>query len=93
MDEYFCRTCGFMSDTSPFYTDVDDTLYPSYDICPCCFSEAGYDDGKGYRKEWLENGAKFNEVKFKPNDWSYEKALNQIKNIPEKYLNQTSENL
>lgn len=94
MDEFhICRTCGYYDEKEPFYKSYGDKIYPTYNICVCCFSEAGYDDGKGFREIWLKKGALFYEETQQPKDWSYKKALVQIKNIPEKYLNQTSENL
>jgi hypothetical protein len=90
MDEYFCRTCGYHDKEHPFYI-APPRLHPTHNICPCCFSQAGYDDGKEFREDWLKKGAPFYEEKLKPKNWSYEIALLQIKNIPEKYLDQTSE--
>lgn len=90
MDEYFCRTCGYHDKEQPFYI-APPPLHPTHNICSCCFSQAGYDDGKEFRKDWLKNDAPFYKEKLRPKDWSYEMALLQIKNIPEKYLDQTSE--
>ncbi len=84
MKEHFCRICGLYSEDKPWGEDGN---CPTYDICPCCGGEFGYEDCTvestiDYRKQWIENGAKWFDLKYKPEDWDLEK---QMQNIPDKY--------
>lgn len=84
MEENFCRICGLYSEDKPW---GEDGHCPTYDICPCCGCEFGYEDctfesAINYRKQWIENGVKWFDLKYKPEDWDLEK---QMQNIPDKY--------
>lgn len=75
-----CRVCGL---DWGYCQPWEDGEFPTYDICPCCFMEAGYDDIsiqgiKGYRQTWIENGAKWSEPNKMPEGWSLESALASI---------------
>lgn len=81
----FCRICGLQQDDPPWGEDGNS---PSFDICPCCGVEFGYEDCnlnavKAYRNEWLKNNATWFQPKKKPENWSLE---NQLKNITEEFL-------
>ena len=81
---YYCRVCGLYSEELPW---GEDGKTPSYDFCYCCGVEFGYEDYivetvKCYRNEWIENGAKWSEEEFKPENWDLEE---QMKNIPERF--------
>ena len=54
-----CRVCGFRSATPPWGSDG---RQPSFEICPSCGVEWGYEDGspesaRRYRAQWLADGA------------------------------------
>ncbi len=76
----FCRVCGLDQGEPPWDENGND---PSFVICDCCGTEAGYEDcsiesTKRARKVWLDCGGKWWEEKRKPIDWSLEKQLAQI---------------
>jgi hypothetical protein len=82
-----CRVCGF---DNGFLVWGNDGKTPSYEICPCCGCEFGFDDDghastdpKHYRKEWIDSGTKWNVSRNKPKNWNFKE---QMKNIPKKYL-------
>jgi len=80
-----CRVCGFDLLSPPW---GNDGRTPSWEICPCCGTEFGYDDCtiasiRKKRTEWLSSGQKwFNESK-KQKEWS---LGNQLLQIPKEYL-------
>lgn len=79
-----CRVCGFYMMDPPW---GDNGQFPTYEICPCCGVEFGYEDctaesTKDYRKKWLNQNVKWFENKLKPDDWDLEK---QMEGIPEKH--------
>ena len=51
-----CPICGFQE--LDFYPYVDGK--PSFEICPSCFNQFGYDDvntsHKSLREEWIDEG-------------------------------------
>jgi hypothetical protein len=55
---FTCPVCGFAGLTEPPY---DDHGCASFDICPSCGTEFGYDDAKQsyeeLRRRWLASGA------------------------------------
>jgi hypothetical protein len=84
--ETICRICGY-DDGSIRWELENDKLYPSYFICECCESEAGYYDCiisaiRSKRESWFNNGAQWRYPKSKPADWDLEK---QLAKIPEEY--------
>lgn len=75
-----CRICGYSDET--FYPWGTDGKTPSFDICPCCNVEFGYEDSqkKGiirYREKWIKS------PKFNSNILKYKKLL---ANIPWEYI-------
>lgn len=79
---YICPICGYDKLMDEPY-DKDGN--PSYEICFCCGFEFGYDDDSEgitfdiYRKDWIKQGAKWFDIKYKPEDWSIQEQLKNIK--------------
>jgi hypothetical protein len=79
-----CRVCGYLNETPPW---GEDGKTPSFEICPCCGVEFGYEDAtpqavRNYRANWLARGAQWFIESLKPTDWDVEA---QMANIPEEY--------
>lgn len=75
-----CRVCGLLQDEPPW---GDDGLVPSFEICPCCGAEFGYEDVSlnpvmRKRRQWLEAGAKWTMPRFKPPAWNLPRQLDDI---------------
>lgn len=76
---YKCPICGFSELHEPPYDDDD---CPSFEICPCCGSEFGYDDAapslekrsqKWYvlREKWVSEGMSwYSDNRMPPEDWN-----------------------
>lgn len=68
---YVCPVCS--------YPDLDEPAYDSfgcasYNICPCCGTEFGYDDSttahSDLREKWVSEGMQWwSKHKLKPNGW------------------------
>jgi len=75
-----CLVCGYDSLDEPPY---DEFGCSSFEICPCCGTEFGYDDSSvkhaELRGKWINTGKKWwsNNVS-KPEDWDAEKQLNNL---------------
>lgn len=79
-DNQRCRVCGYLAETPPW---GEDGKSPTYEICPCCGVEYGYEDStiiaaKNYRQDWIASGAKWNDVNEKPANWLLEDQLHHI---------------
>lgn len=79
-----CRVCGYGLGTPPW---GDDGKSPTWDICPCCGTEFGYEDctpasAKRKREEWVANEKKWFDARQKPADWNFE--LQRL-NIPDDF--------
>jgi hypothetical protein len=79
-----CRVCGFELSSPPW---GDDGESPSWEICPCCGTEFGYEDctqvsSRVRRNRWISFGMKWFNEREKPANWSFEW---QEKNIPAEY--------
>ena len=79
-----CPVCGYDDLSEPPYDKYNE---PSYEICPCCGFEFGYDDFykhytfKDFREKWIKEGAKlFNKERFSRN-WNESEMIKQLKNI------------
>lgn len=84
-NKFYCRICGLEDDELHWGNDGN---CPDYTFCVCCGVEFGHQDYalesiRKFRKKWLDNGAKWDNPKFKPKNWSLE---NQIKQIPKEFL-------
>ncbi|PWE39732.1 hypothetical protein C9I49_25505 [Pseudomonas prosekii] len=76
---YVCPVCR--------YPDLDEPAYDSfgcasYNICPCCGTEFGYDDSttahSDLRGKWVSEGMQWwSKHQLKPNDWD---PVRQLKN-------------
>jgi hypothetical protein len=76
-----CPLCGFgpLRDT---YVSVQEFRY-SFDLCPCCGCEYGYDDTLKYFDEWLAGGCRWFNPGERSADWSLDKQVaNQIRPWP-----------
>lgn len=76
-----CRVCGYELSFSPWGEDGES---PTWDICPCCGTEFGYEDctrasARKKREKWISSGKKWFKEREKPTDWNYEE---QSINIP-----------
>jgi len=77
-----CPVCGYDKlDASP----RDEFGCPSYEICPCCGFEFGFDDDSEgltydqYRERWLKQGAKWvSKSRPKPKNFDLCKQLRNI---------------
>jgi hypothetical protein len=84
MDKYVCRVCGLVNDEPPW---GDDAMTASFDMCPCCGVDFGYEDATAeaagkFRKKWIAGGAKWISPDQRPVNWSLEK---QLENVPRKF--------
>jgi hypothetical protein len=75
-----CRVCGLLQGDPPW---GEDGSSPTFNICPCCGVEFGYEDSlvKGvhlYREAWLKKGAPWQKPKNRPQDWDLEAQLSQV---------------
>jgi hypothetical protein len=82
MTMFACLVCGYPAGNEPPWGA--DGRCPTYDICPCCGCEFGYEDSrasgiKNYREAWIAEGCQWFDPKQKPKDW---KLDDQIQNIP-----------
>lgn len=83
--KYKCPVCGYDGLNEVPYNETGGNA--SFEICPCCNFEYGFDDYSegetfaSYREKWLKNGAKFSDSEIQPLEWNLEKALEQIKSI------------
>ena len=79
---YKCPICGYIGlDEQPY----DENRCASYEICPCCGFEFGFDDGdqrntfEQYRAKWISSGAQWFSPKKQPKNWNLEEQLNNLK--------------
>ncbi len=84
----FCKICGLYSEEPPW---GEDGLSPTYDYCPCCGVEFGYQDYcqesiKQYRSLWIQKGAKWDIPSRKTLDWNFQDQLRNIGVDPDKDL-------
>ncbi len=82
MQKFICNICGYPDLDEPPY---DETGAPSFEICPCCGGEFGYHDAtpeakENYRKDWVQNGARWFTPDLKPAIWSLRDQLLNIGN-------------
>ncbi len=85
-EKNYCRVCGFFfSESLPW---GDDGCSPSFDICPCCGVEFGYEDATPvgvirYRDKWLESGGEFYDADQRPSNWNLDSQLASIVKLQE----------
>lgn len=84
MGKFICPVCGYKGLDEPAYNEYGD---PSYEICPCCGFEYGFDDHsegytfESYREKWIKEGYRFNRKENEPKDWNADKAKEQLLNL------------
>jgi hypothetical protein len=86
----FCPICGYDLGFLPW-----DYGSPSFEICPSCGIQCGYSDASGgsedmriqlykdWRKDWIDNGSKWQSSRECPEDWNPQK---QLQNIPKELI-------
>jgi hypothetical protein len=78
--ELHCAVCGYRAAEPPW--GLDGTT-PSFDYCPCCGVEWGYQDSSAvgiakYRGEWLRHGAVWRDTKRSKDGLSTTERLSSI---------------
>jgi hypothetical protein len=76
---FTCSVCGYADLTEPPY---DEHGCASFEICPSCGTEFGYDDAtkpvEQLRQEWLDRGANWwSESSRPPDGWSGVRQLEE----------------
>jgi len=77
-----CRVCGYELLEPPW---GEDSRSPTWDFCPCCGTEFGYQDctpmsARRMRENWISSGMKWSEPAKKPANWDFDR---QRANIPD----------
>jgi hypothetical protein len=75
---YLCLVCGYNGLKEPPY---DKHGAPSYEICPCCGFEFGFEEQGNmvhFRKEWIKKGAQWFTPVAKPVPWDFKKQLAKL---------------
>jgi len=77
--KHVCPVCGYPDLNEPAY---DSFGCASYNICPCCGTEFGYDDSTAahadLRGKWISDGMQWwSKHQLKPDDWD---PVRQLKN-------------
>lgn len=81
MDLHTCPVCGWDRLVEPPY---DWNGSPSYEICPCCGFEFGFDDlanrftFDSYRTVWIARGMPWYDPSAKPPLWDAEAQLRRV---------------
>ena len=79
--EFMCPVCGFPGLTEPPYNADGGG---SYEICPCCGFEFGFDDQsegvthEDFRATWVAAGAEWFDHEQKPAGWDLEAQLRNL---------------
>ncbi len=83
MDHHICPICGFSSLEEAAYSLEGDE---SFEMCPSCGCEFGYDDfGKTHRelrKAWIERSVPWSSSSPAPENWDAEKQLKSLASLP-----------
>jgi len=75
-----CRVCGYALGFAPWGENNSD---PTWEICPCCGTEFGYEDStiagvQQARQRWIEGGARWFDNKAKPANWDINLQLKNM---------------
>jgi hypothetical protein len=78
---YICPICGYPGLKEPAWGN--DGKSPTFEICPCCGCEFGYEDArpegaKEFRKRWIATGGKWHDPTLKPKNWDMKQQLKNI---------------
>ena len=78
-----CKVCAYKLSYQPWGQDGKS---PTFNFCPCCGVEFGYQDSSPegiikYRAEWKEKGYPWFFDSAKPDNWSLEEQLSFPFNI------------
>ena len=85
-----CPLCGY-GPLADRYADAQELRW-SYDICPCCGCEFGYDDNLRHLEKWIEGGMKWFNQDLCSTTWSYEEQIqNQIRPWPPRGIQQDAQ--
>lgn len=81
MEKYICPVCGYSGLDEPSHDPI--TGSPSFDICPCCGCEFGYNDAtpsakEDFLKTWIAQGTPWFEPALKPMKWNIRTQLKTI---------------
>ena len=79
-DHMRCRVCGLRQESPPWGRDGQS---PTFDCCPCCGTEFGFQDAtvervRRTRKQWLASGAQWQEPSERPPAWKLERQLTRV---------------
>jgi transcription elongation factor Elf1 len=80
---YTCLVCGYPDLTRPY----GDFLHPTYEICPCCGYQYGYDDHYrspiNWRTAWIEeDGMRWWAHGGPPGNWDPHRQLTRLDALP-----------
>lgn len=75
-----CRVCGYRMDDPPWGSDG---RTPTFEMCPCCGVEFGYQDHTAgsvrlYREGWMKSACKWDLERGRPKNWDLSQQLRQI---------------
>lgn len=75
-----CRVCGYDNGEPPWGADGKN---PTFDICPCCGVEWGYEDNnpdstRKYRQTWRDRGAPWSDRHEPHDDLTVEQRLAKV---------------
>jgi hypothetical protein len=75
-----CRVCAWRNVVPPWGADGRS---PTYDFCPCCGVEFGYQDfsavgARRFREDWIARGAAWATPAARPASWSLDLQLRQV---------------
>lgn len=75
-----CRVCGYELNEPPW---GNDGMSPSFEICPCCGVEFGYEDVslqsiRTFRSKWLASGSPWFDISKRPKAWDISVQLELV---------------
>ena len=82
-NEKVCLVCGYDKLCAPPY---DQHGRRSFEICPCCGFEFGFDDDSEglthteYKGKWIATGAEWFDTDARPEVWDLDKQLKRMEN-------------
>lgn len=80
-----CPICGY--ELYPEGVEAE-YLKGSFEICPCCFCEYGFDDTAEYREKWIRGGCQFHSKGYLKPNWN---PMEQLKNADYSWDNPNSQ--